>query len=423
MLIEFKVTNYRSIKETLTFSMVANSDAEHEASHCMESGISKTLQLLRSAAIYGPNASGKTNIITALMFMRELIATSATAMREGQTFNISSFRFDDTLKQAPSEFEMAFVQEGVRYQYGFALTPNRIVKEWLFAYVKQKPQRWFEREYDTETQKESWYFGPHFSAAEGQRLLWEKSTRSNALFLSTAVNLNSEQLRPLFKWFVEKLTIVPTGALFNPAFTLQYLNRGNVEKNRIINFLQAADFAITDIKVEKRKQPHFNIQLQKDQAPVHTTQEIEVSIVSFDHKTRNKKTAQFSLAEESTGTQLWFSFAGYLLDVLQQGRVLVVDELGTSLHTLLVVQHLIKSFHTADLNVNKAQLIFSTHNTTLLDQDLFRRDQIWFIEQDSEAASQLYPLTDFSPRKSEALEKGYLQGRYGALPFVGDIKF
>ena len=143
--------------------------------------------------------------------------------------------------------------------------------------------------------------------------------------------------------------------------------------------------------------------------------------ITLLHKGKDNKKIPFDIGEESHGTQIFFGYSGPLLDVLENGRILIIDELDSSFHTLMV-RFLIKLFH-GELNSNKAQLFFSTHNTSLLDPELFRRDQIWFIEKDQEQASHLYPLTDFSPRKGEALEKGYLLGRYGALPFFGDLSF
>ncbi len=422
MLIEFRVSNYRSFHEPQVLSMVAAKDPSLQESNCMESGIAAAPKLLRSAVLYGPNAGGKSNLISALAFMRSMVETSAVGVREGQALNVTPFRLDPKAIEQPTEFEIIFVEDGVRYQYGFALTSKRVVHEWLLAYVGRKAQRWFEREYDSKKGKDNWYLGSHLLGGQ-QRQLWKESTRANALFLSTAVNLNSEQLRPIFNWFINKLVIVVGNALLVPITTTQRILDG-VEKSKIIEFLQAADLGITDIKIDMRKVPQVGIRFEAGKLPEQTFTQTEHPVITLFHRSKNNgENIGFDLfTEESQGTKRLFAYAGPILDVLQYGRILIVDELDNSLHPKMV-HFLISLMHNLELNQKNAQLIFSTHDTSLLDTSLFRRDQIWFIEKDQEQASKLYPLTDFSPRKDEALEKGYLMGRYGALPFFGELKF
>jgi len=154
---------------------------------------------------------------------------------------------------------------------------------------------------------------------------------------------------------------------------------------------------------------------------VRDLQEKGIPMIRFQHRGNDDKPVFFSITEESDGTQKLFAFAGPWLDVLSKGRILFIDELDTSLHPLLV-RFLIENFHSNVTNRNDAQLVFTTHDTSILDTELFRRDQVWFVEKDRENATKLYPLSDFSPRKGEALEKWYLKGRYGALPFIGDLR-
>lgn len=419
MLIQFSVTNYRSIKETQNLSMVATKDDSLQASHCIETGIPKLPQLVRAAVLYGANASGKSNLISALGFMRRMVETSAMGIREGQILNISPFRFDSKTLSEPTEFEVTFMENGIRYQYGFALNTQRVVREWLLVYVGNKAQRWFERNYDAEQNKDLWYFGSHFLGGK-ERGLWREFTRANALFLSTAVNMNNEQLRDIFTWFVDKLVVVGANELLDISHTMQSI-KDDVDKLKIIELLQAADLGITDVQIRtQRIQVPLPIDLKNDGMPLASRNEVDVLRVTLSHQAPNNHSVTFELEEESYGTQKLFAYAGPLLDVLQHGKVLVCDELDASLHQKMI-RFLIDLIHNADLNKNNAQLIFSTHNTALLDQEIFRRDQIWFVEKDQEQASHLYPLTDFKPRKDEALEKGYLRGRYGALPMFGDF--
>lgn len=419
MLIEFNVTNYRSIKENQKLSMVAAKDTSHPE-NCMPSGIPATPQIVRTAVLYGPNASGKSNLISALAFMRSMVETSAVGIREGQTLNISPFRFDPKKTNQPSEFEVTFIENDARYQYGFALNTSRVIKEWLLVYIKGKAQRWFERDYDHKKDKDQWYLGSHLIGGKKQHQLWSESTRSNALFLSTAVNLNSEQLRPIFNWFVNKLVIIGSNSQPLPFYTMEQIKNG-IDKAHIIQFLQAADLGITDVEVKLQKGHHVQLRFESGLAAIESKQEADIPSATLFHQGKTKDhSVGFDLNDESHGTQRLFAYAGPLLDILRIGKVLVVDELDGSLHPKMV-RFLVNLIQNTHLNQNNAQLIFTTHNTSLLDTDFFRRDQIWFMEKDNEQASQLYPLTDFSPRKGEALEKGYLVGRYGALPFFGEF--
>lgn len=418
MLVEFRVTNYRSIRETQIFSMVASKDDSHQISNCTETGVSAIPSIVRSAVLYGANASGKSNFISAVGFMRGMIETSAVSIREGQRLNVAPFRFDLESIDQPSEFEMTFLEDGIRYQYGFALNATRVIREWLLVYVGQKPQCWFEREYDKKQDKYKWHLGSHL-AGGAQRNVWKESTRANALFLSVAINLNSEQLRPVFNWFVNKLIVFnPSNSLLYPMNTID-LVQNKLYKSQIIQFLQAADSGIADVQVEIKKGRKLSVQLGFE-STVFGNQEVDVPKITFIHQGKNEAVV-FDFNDQSHGTQQLFSYAGPILDALIHGKIFIVDELDSSLHSKMVL-FLVKLVQNTELNKNNAQLIFTTHNTSLLDTDLFRRDQIWFMEKDREFASKLYPLTDFSPRKGEALEKGYLIGRYGALPFFGEFK-
>lgn len=423
MLLEFTVKNFRSIQEPQTFSLVANKDQSLQETNCFDSGLSSIPKLVRSAVVYGANASGKSNLILAMVMMKDVVINSAVRIREGDKFvNVTPFLFDRESREEPTEFEISYLDDGVRYQYGFALNSTRIVKEWLLVYKARKSQRWFERNYNNETEAYEWYFGSHLLENQKHNL-WEESTRNNALFLSTAVNLNSEQLRPIYNWFYHKLVII-LGGIPNPSgFNLEYLKKSENKAN-VIKFLQAADLGITDIEVEyqKVKSIEFNYDFSGPSTTIGTPRDEEIPIVNFRHKGANDENIKLPFEHESHGTKKLSLYAESILNVLKSGCVFVVDELEAGLHPKMV-QFIINLFHDNELNTNNAQLIFSTHQTSLLDTDFLRRDQIWFIEKNDKDASVLYPLTDFSPRVSENIEKGYLQGKFGAIPFLGDLKF
>ena len=414
MLIEFRVKNFRSLRDEQVLSLVASKDKTLQDTHTLTTGLKAAPSLLRSAVVYGANASGKSNLVKALQYMRGVVAESATVIQPGQTYAVQPFRLDAESAKEPTAFEATFILGDVRYQYGFSMTAQRIVSEHLLVYKAFKPQRWFERHFDADIGKDVYDFG---AGLKGPKNLWEGATRPNALFLSMAVQLNSEALRPVFDWFVNGLVIVNEQAQLTPQVSVQMLKEAEGRK-QICDLLTAADISIADIEVTTRKVPgqavHFDLVAGKTEL---RTEEMEEHSLRFSHVTAQGR-AVFDLMDESNGTRNLLFLAGPVMDLLRKGLTLVIDELDTSLHTLLL-RELVRLFHRPEVNTGGAQLIFTTHDTSLLDApDLFRRDQVWFVEKDRHQASALVSLSEFSPRKNEALERGYLMGRYGGVPFL-----
>jgi AAA15 family ATPase/GTPase len=425
MLLEFSVTNYRSIRDTQTLRMTASKYYKGlEETNCFDADVSGLPRLLRTAVIYGPNAAGKSNLFRALHFMQNFVLLSHSH-QEGQTINAAPFALDSRMENEASEFEIFFVQDDIRYQYGFAVNRVRVTREWLLAFPEGKAQRWYEREYDAQKDEDRWYFGSKFT---GHRRIWQEATRKNALFLSTAVQLNNEQLKPVFGWFKDKLAVILPGAQINLQLSIDQCASEDGAQH-IMAFLNSADIGISGIEIRKIPIPPMKPEMLPPGMPqplkeqfLRDMQGKEIQDIRFSHKTDSSDSVFFQFADESDGTKKLFAFAGPWLDVLARGRILFCDELDTSLHPLMV-RFLIGLIQNPEINKHNAQLIFTTHDTSVLDTDLFRRDQVWFVEKDHEQASRLYPLSDFKPRKGEALEKGYLNGRYGALPFIGELRF
>jgi ABC-type cobalamin transport system ATPase subunit len=415
MLLEFRVKNFRSIRDEQRLSLVASTDKTFAETHLLSTGMKTPESVVRSSVIYGPNASGKSNLLAGLAYMRAVVAESATVVQPGQQYTVQPFRLNAQTSKEPSEFEITFAEEGVRYQYGFSLLPDQVVDEWLLVYRTAKPQQWFERRFDAQTKTHHYEFSSHLT---GSRKLWQDSTRPNALFLSTAVQLNSDLLRPIFSAIVDKVVYFPSGAMPIPDITTALLKDAS-SKKAVRDFLSSADIGISDIQTISRKGFHQRIEFSPTGGATQSVaEEHEMQMPQFVHETAGGS-ARFEFHEESLGTQRLYAFAAPVLDVLRGGKLLVVDELDSSLHTKLV-RRLVDMFHGDTVNSNGAQLIFSTHDTSLLEDSLFRRDQIWFTEKGRDQATRLYPLTDFSPRKKEALERGYLSGRYGAIPFFAE---
>jgi AAA15 family ATPase/GTPase len=413
MLIEFSFENFRSVRERQTLTMVATAAKELREFNCLDTKLPGVPSLVRSAVIYGPNAAGKTNVLRAMLTMQQIVLTSANT-QQGAKLNVQPFAFDKKTVHAPSEFEAIFVWDSVRYQYGFAATETEIVREWLIAYPTGKPQQWFHRESKGGSRETEWFFG---SKLKGSNKVWRDATRTNALFLSTAVQLNSEQLKAVFNWFLAGLTVVVSNNLLNPALTYNLFSEPN-GKATIVDFLRAADLGIDDVEV-KRQQVQSGTGIVQggtfffSGGPVPEV----MSIKSLHKLVDGKEIVPLDFSDESDGTQKLFSWVGGLVRILKTGSVLFIDELDNSLHPV-IVRFLIELFRNPAVNLRGAQLIFSTHDTSLLDRELFRRDQIWFVEKDKKRSTKLYPLSEFKPRKEELLEKNYLKGRYGALPMI-----
>ena len=420
MLIQFSVKNWRSVRDEQTLSMVKAKGIELGETNSFNPGVSSVGELLRTAVIYGANAAGKTNLISALRAMKDIVLESAKA-QPGDELPLTPFLLDEETEDQPSEFEVFFVAKGIKFQYGFSATKKQIFEEWLIAYPNARPQRWFSRVWDEATGDFDWSFG---TALLGQKQTWVESTRPNALFLSTATQLNSQQLKPVLGWFKVTLRLGRVSG-WSPSYTASLCEKEE-SRAKILAFLKAADLDIKeiDIKAELASLKHFPDSFPEEMKKqmLENMKDTQIYNIKTIHEGKQGQSIEFDFDNESDGTKKLFSFAGPWLDVLSKGRVLLVDELHDNLHPKLV-SFLVGLFHSKETNPNNAQLIFTTHETSILNQDVFRRDQIWFCEKDRDQATRLYPLSDFSPRKGrEDLEAAYLAGRYGALPYVRPIK-
>ncbi len=410
MLIEFSVENFLSIRDKATLSLVKGTGTELFETNTFECSAPSTPSLLASAAIYGPNGAGKTTIIKAIQVMRSIVCGTASKNKPGETIPVVPFRLDEICVKLPTEFDIVFAVDGVRYQYGFSATTERVYDEWLFAYPKGRPRRLIERSYSEETGSYVW---GSMDKLAGQKQVWQESTRANNLFLTTAVQLNSAELHPIYEWFQKRLHIVGlqgwTG-MFSVGACEDESSRKGIEK-----ILRLADTGIEGIEVDAGHAYGWDeVIYNPEEFPSRKS-------LKTVHRTSSGQAVKFDFDDESDGTRKLFDMAGPWLKVLREGHVLVVDELNDNLHSHMV-GFLVQLFHDKRVNRKGAQLIFTTHDTSLLNQHIFRRDQIWLCEKDDTKASVFYSLTEFSPRKGvENIERGYLVGRYGALPHLQDL--
>jgi AAA15 family ATPase/GTPase len=428
MLLEFSVRNFRSFRDEQTLSLVAGTGDEHEATHTMPIPGSDDERALRSAAIYGPNASGKTNLLLALNAMREVVVKSATSMQRGdEIYPIDPFRLTEAGRTSPTEFAVSFAidewENEKEFEYRFEATRERVLSEGLYTFPHGRRRTWYERTLDANHPEGTFNKSSYFSGQKEQ--IWQ-ATRPNALYLSTAAQLNNEDLSVVFDWFRNALTYLAGRrlAIDSPpggTYTAKACEEDEDMKEQILALLEAADVGIHDLYVEEQPVDlsEFPSELIEAIDNAGRKEEIEKDLsrsIRFQHTEEADEEGFLDLQEESHGTQQFFSLVGPVLDVLEKGRVLLVDELDSSLHPEMVVE-IVSLFNDPETNTGGAQLIFNTHDTTLLDQDLLRRDQIWLTEKFGDGATTLTSLFDFSPRKrTEALEKNYRQGRYGGVP-------
>lgn len=423
MLIEFTVGNFLSFKEIKTFSAVAASIKEHADDNLINTD--KNLKLLKSAVIYGANASGKSNLIKAMGFMKALIYNSAKDMQTLATLSVERFALSSDYDDKPAHFEIIFIHDTVRYRYGFEMTDEKIIKEWLF-FVPNK----METELFTRSGQE-FHIGNQFRK-EAKGLI--ERTRENALFLSVTAIWNGETANKIMKWFNSFNIISGINDDMYQAFTLTLLEKDSGMKSSMLDFLKSADLGIDDLEIEEQE-------ISYDTLPKNLSDKLKKLVLSNENSgkstmlnlaTIHKKygsdnkwvsNVKFDINKhESEGTKKAFSLSGPLLDTLMNGKTLVIDELDSKLHPL-ITQAIIKMFNSQITNNKNAQLIFATHDTSLLDRKFFRRDQIWFTEKDPFGATDLYSLVDYKEkvRNDASYGKEYMLGKYGAIPFLGDF--
>lgn len=420
MLVEFKVANFRSIREEQTFSLVAG-NVDRDRSECLIEpnlpGLAG-IRLLKGAAIYGANASGKSNILSALAFVAGLVKNSATRLGPGDETGTKPFKLDRESVTRPSAFELTFVAEGTRYLFGLAVTPARVTEEYLVAYPKGAPQRWYHRTFNPAANAYEW--ARPSTSFKQDRALQEK-TRENSLFLSVGPQFNHPQLTPVFGWFKQNLRFLNLAeSWLLEDFTAQLIEQP-AHRNRIVTLLQKADVGIVDATVEQKE---IELEKLRPDVPPRVFDQLgkTASVQKFDIHLFHGVDGQDAVSldfddEESAGTRRFFSLIGPWTDILDNGYTVFIDEIEASLHPILV-RELLRLLLCNENNTKGAQVVFTTHNPVLLEGNLLRRDQVWFTEKTSVGATRLYPLTDYQPRKDEALAKGYLAGRYGGIPFI-----
>ena len=423
MLIEFTVENFLSFKDSSTLNMVAGALREHPA-HTFSyrptrASRYRPVSLLKSAAIYGANAGGKSNLIKAIDHMRRMVMHSSKESQAGEPFPHFPFLLNPRTSAEPSTMEVVFVQDGIRYRYGFSADREGVDLEWLFAAPRGREAKLFIR------RKDKFEFGKVMTRVSGL----EEKTRENALFISVAAQFNQPEARKILQWFSSlQVATDDTQNIFRRSMAI--LDHA-LERKRLVEFIRLADHSISELEIDEADYPLSDLP------------EAIREVVSKDFEKTGKKgdmirlkkpvshhysysdegarigLEKFELAMESKGTKRIFDIAGLIFFAVDNGSVLIIDELECSLHPRLT-RLIIKLFHSEQTNPRNAQLIFATHDQTLFSRKFFRRDQLWMVSKNELGSSELYSLSDFRVRPDSSYDKDYMQGRYGAVPVLNE---
>lgn len=440
MLLRFGVENHGSIRGYQELQLTATNlkDSEEGLIHQGDASAegSRVLRLLPVAGIYGANAAGKSTLLNAFDFFLNAIRLSHSGVANRTATPYIPFILDLESRSKPSRYDVDIVLESTRYHYGFSLDGKRIVQEWLYSFdltaSRQVRSVMFARETSPEGIVEVIFPG---KSLKGENKQIAKLVRPNSLFLSVAAQNSHPQISAIFEFFeqvVSRLNAqVDEISIVNQLTA--YLGLDEQRKAAALKFLKAADIGISDINFSKIPLKEKEVQIIKDieqlfrqhanipasDRALFSDDDLKEKVtVKLMHLGKDGKTYPIPLAEESTGTQALLQLLGPVFARLHTGGTVLIDELNTALHPL-VSRELIKLFQNPITNPGRAQLIFTTHDTNLLTGSLLRRDQIWFAEKDAEGATHLFSLSDIKVRSTDNIERGYLMGRFGAIPFVG----
>ncbi|GAA1900786.1 AAA family ATPase [Actinomadura bangladeshensis] len=423
MLLRFRVANYASLRDEQELSLVAlDEHSDLAVTHVPDDD----LQALPATAIYGANASGKSNLLQAFRFMADVVVDSHQRWHPGASIRRNAFRFDGESLQRPSEFSVDIVIDGVHYEYGFIVDDEAVRGEWLYSFTKQQRRvrrLLFER---SGSDGSAIRFGEHL---RGKKKAIADLVRPNSLYLSAAAANNHPLLSRLYQWFQREFIYIDAGEPWaSLSYTLHELEEH--DKEGVLSLLNYADFGLIDVHQEARpldkdtrdKIIAFIRAVDPEHAPDDGVELHDAPRVEFIHRVESQN-YKLPLELESSGTRGWFALLGPIIHALSFGKLVVVDELNAFLHPLLVGE-LVRLFQDPRFNEHGAQLVFNTHDVTLLSSltpARLRRDQVWLTDRTAEGATVLRPLTEYRIRDGlDSVFRGYLVGRYRGVPVFDD---
>ncbi|HLP88311.1 MAG TPA: ATP-binding protein [Nostocaceae cyanobacterium] len=430
MLIEFQVGNFLSFKDIVTFSMVASeiNSQDEELDENNVFSVNEELNLLKTTAIYGANASGKSNLAKAFSFMKYFVINSSKETQVTDYIEVNPFRLSTETEEQPSFFQATFYLNKKIYKYGFKVSKYQVVEEWLFCQAKIKEYKLFQRNKNKINVNNR-------SFKEGVSL--ESKTKRNSLFVSVVAQFNGKISEEIIKWFADCQVISGSGRYddFYKTVTLKLLESPLIKKDSI-KLIKELDLSIQDINITKEKISLENLPSSMPdelKSIILRSSSNELSSIYTYHEKFNENgevigLEKFDLEEnESEGTKKLFYFSALLLHALRFSQILIIDELDAKLHPI-ITHKIIELFNSKKYNSKSAQLIFMTHDTNLLNPNLFgsrllRRDQIWFTEKNQQGATDLYSLAEYDDiEEDDSFAVDYIRGRYGAIPFIGNFK-
>ncbi len=405
MLISLKVENFLSFKDPTLFSLETEPIKEHYHTNTAETSITG-LRVLKGCAIYGPNAGGKSNLLKALRFVVRFMTESAIESQANDNIDVTHFRLSTTTENKPSFFELKIIVDNILYRYGFEVDKEKVHKEWLFYSKKIKEYQLFERI------ENKYVIDDKFEEAKDIQI----KTRINTLFLSAVAQWNGKTANSILQK-IRKILFLGEYPL-NANKTLE-LYENPKYKNAIINFLESADLGFKDFNAEQINYPQNlleNLTTEvKNQLP---KKQIYTLHNKLDEANAIVDKEYFSLQfEESQGTNKFFNLAGYVVDAIFNGKTLVIDEFTSRLHPLLA-RHIISTFHSPDINKTGAQLIFTSHNTYLMNIKWYRRDQIFIVYKLENYASTITTFFKENIRNDSSFEKRFFESGSHGLPKI-----
>jgi hypothetical protein len=384
MLRSLRVANHRSLRDEQELLLMPQYDSERAA--------------IPAAAIYGANASGKSNVIHALRFIQNTVQDSYQRWSPTSKIPRQPFRLSTEAGKEPSWYVLEMLIENIRWTYGFVIDDDRVLEEWLYSYPQSRKRIVFERDIS------GIRFGSTIANRRERTRVLVELTRPNALFLSLAAQVGLDEVMPVYNWLDRKLLFSAHDPAAGSDGLASYLIKNPFRRSEVQSLIEAADFGISGLDVETEKNADWP--------------ELESARLRLAHGADG---TLLESHEESAGTRAWLALLPLVLDALSDGDVLVIDELDTSLHPRLAAR-VIELFRSPEVNTGSGQLIFTTHDATLLGTSLgapvLARDEVWFVAKAADGSSSLFPLSDFKPRKGENAERRYLGGSYGAVPAV-----
>ncbi|QYX30290.1 AAA family ATPase [Sphaerospermopsis torques-reginae] len=422
MLLDFTVENYRSIKEPVTLSAIAQKPSRRKTSESSKrKGIKSDheiapgyyvegwdIEVLPVLAIFGANASGKSNVVQALNYLLMMMTDGIQGTTNRQIFfkyaKLDPFKLDSICTKQPTRFELRTIFDNNIYTYSLELNQHCVISEKLdyALHSTKRNRRLFHRQWDDNTKKYIWKTGDDFAGPHNQL---QQSIKKNELFMSTLIKIEINIINKILKWSKDNLASI---FLVNDKLKFKFTQNLLIDEHdfgsklileELVNMITKFDTGLSGIDIKKKSEEDF-----------------EYNIYAV-HKTHEGKEISWNLDEESLGTQHLFYLAFQIVLNIKIGNLIIIDELGTNLHPN-IVKYIIKMFQNPKTNPKNAQLIFTSHDNTLQRNNLLRRDQIWFTQKRPDHSTELYPLTDFHVRNDLAIDKAYLDGRFGAVPFL-----